>query len=85
MSKMGQYVFDLMTVEEADFYGHSDRERRADAEADEDTRVAAGVDGDRGLVCSADQCGRSNGDTRPTPTYFPMATGQRPDEILRRS
>jgi hypothetical protein len=54
MSKMGQYVFDLMTVEEADFYGHSDRERRADAEADEDTRVAAGVDGDRGLVCSAD-------------------------------
>ena len=28
MSKMGQYVFDLMTVEEADFYGHSDRERQ---------------------------------------------------------
>tara|TARA_Y100000033_G_scaffold42779_1_gene44018 strand:+ start:120 stop:275 length:156 start_codon:yes stop_codon:yes gene_type:complete len=51
---MGQYVFDVMMAEEADFYGHSDRERRADAEADEDTRVAAGVDGDRGLVCSAD-------------------------------
>tara|TARA_R100001086_G_scaffold90385_1_gene44531 strand:- start:534 stop:791 length:258 start_codon:yes stop_codon:yes gene_type:complete len=85
MSKMGQYVFDLITVEEADFYGHSDRERRADAQADEDTRVAAGVDGDRGLVCSADQCGRSNGDTRPTPTHFPMATGSTAKEILRRS
>jgi hypothetical protein len=82
---MGQYVFDVMMAEEADFYGYSDRERRADAQADEDTRVAAGVYGDRGLVCSTDQWGRSNGDTRLTPTDFPMATGQSSHEIFSRA
>jgi hypothetical protein len=85
MSKMGQYVFDLMTVEEAEFYGHSNRERCTNAQADKDTRVATGHDGDRGLIRGAHQCGGADRGSRPTAKDFPLATGSTAKEILRRS
>jgi hypothetical protein len=85
MSKMGQYVFDVMMAEEASFYGYTDRKGRTDAEADEDTRSSASGDGSRRFVRGANQRWGSDGGSRPEATDFPMATGSTPDEILRRS
>tara|TARA_R100001086_G_scaffold242550_1_gene170335 strand:- start:710 stop:967 length:258 start_codon:yes stop_codon:yes gene_type:complete len=85
MSKMGQYVFDLMTAEEAEFYGHSDREACTDAEKNQNSRPAAGADGSGGFVRGTDQCVRPNRGTRITAKDFPMATGSTAYEIQRRS
>ena len=85
MSKMGRYVYDLQVAEEAEFYGHSNREACTDAEADEDTVLAASGNGSWGFVCGADQCERPDGGEGSETARLPLATGPIPYEILRRS